>query len=264
MNIILIISICLLVIVTIILIWGGVTEWEFIPKKNEYYNNKKIQVFVRHTNSGNGKSRPKGFSKLKCYKNLKQTIDKNLADITFLMDGDLDKHFLKNENEYKVVPINGGTECASFLKLLEYVTKLNLTDDKIIYLLEDDYMHRKDWCKVLSEAFNQTNTDYATLYDHNDKYTDMYKDLKSKIYVTDNCHWRTTPSTTNTYAMRVGTLKKDLELHKKYSKNCTISADHAKFLDLGKNGATIISSIPGYSTHMETNLQSPTIDWSKL
>ena len=122
MNIILIIAICLLVIITIILIWGGVTQWKFIPKKKEYYNNdKKIQVFVRHTNSGNGKSRPNGFSKLKCYQNLKQTIDKNLADITFLMDGDLDKHFLKNENEYKVVPINEGTECASFLKLLEYV-----------------------------------------------------------------------------------------------------------------------------------------------
>ena len=33
MNIILIITICLVVIVTIILIWGGVTNWKFIPKK---------------------------------------------------------------------------------------------------------------------------------------------------------------------------------------------------------------------------------------
>ena len=39
MNIILIITICLLVIVTIILIWGGVTNWKFIPKKKENYSN---------------------------------------------------------------------------------------------------------------------------------------------------------------------------------------------------------------------------------
>ena len=36
MSIILIITICLLVIVTAILIWGGVTNWKFIPKKKEY------------------------------------------------------------------------------------------------------------------------------------------------------------------------------------------------------------------------------------
>jgi len=40
MNIILIITICLLVIVTIILIWGGVTNWKFIPKKKENYYSK--------------------------------------------------------------------------------------------------------------------------------------------------------------------------------------------------------------------------------
>ena len=40
MNIILIIDICLLVIVTIILICGGVTRWKLIPKKTEYFNNE--------------------------------------------------------------------------------------------------------------------------------------------------------------------------------------------------------------------------------
>jgi len=44
MSIILIISICLLVIVTAILIWGGVTNWKFIPKKKENYSTEAAHI----------------------------------------------------------------------------------------------------------------------------------------------------------------------------------------------------------------------------
>ena len=41
-----------------------------------------------------------------------------------------------------------------------------------------------------------------------------------------------------------------------------ISADHQKFCALGKRGATLISSIPGWSTHIDRDFVSPCINWN--
>jgi hypothetical protein len=92
----------------------------------------------------------------------------------------------------------------------------------------------------------------------------MYKDLTSKIFHTSSCHWRTTPSTTNTFAMRYSTLMEHLPIHRQFSSGQKISADHEKFLELGRQGALLISSIPGWSTHIESNLVSPCTDWEML
>ena len=54
MSIILIIAICLLVIASIILVWGGVTNWKFIPKKKEYYNNEN-RLFIYGKKYGSDK-----------------------------------------------------------------------------------------------------------------------------------------------------------------------------------------------------------------
>ena len=40
--------------------------------------------------------------------------------------------------------------------------------------------------------------------------------------------------------------------------------DHDKFINLWEKGSNLITSIPGYSTHMETEYLSPAIDWEKL
>ena len=40
--------------------------------------------------------------------------------------------------------------------------------------------------------------------------------------------------------------------------------DHDKFIHLWHNGSNLITSIPGYSTHMEVEYLSPTINWEKL
>ena len=37
--------------------------------------------------------------------------------------------------------------------------------------------------------------------------------------------------------------------------------DHEKFLELGRQGALLISSLPGWSTHVEQNLASPCFEW---
>ena len=130
--------------------------------------------------------------------------------------------------------------------------------------MEDDYLHQSGWCEILLEGFTLP-THYISLYDHLDKYIDSgYDSLVSKVMVSDSVHWRTVPSTCNTYAAKVGTLKEDYNIHKHYSDASPdgISMDHAKFVHLGNIGKRLITSIPGYATHCD-HLQSPTIDWKK-
>jgi hypothetical protein len=130
--------------------------------------------------------------------------------------------------------------------------------------VEDDYLHRPGWIEVLKEGFSLP-ADYVTLYDHRDKYFyPMYRTLDARLFVTKSCHWRTTPSTTNTFAARFGTLMQDLALQRRFSKGRSITEDHRKFCTLGKKGRVLISPLPGWSTHVEPNYASPCIDWNQF
>lgn len=232
-----------------------------------FWKNPKIELFVRHCNFSEvsqHKNRLEGFSRQKCFENLLSTLDKRV-NVTFLLDefhSSEKPHFILEQTDFPVIQIKEGTETGSFLRLLDHVSSLHLKPETIVYFLEDDYLHRDGWIDVLLEGFSIPEASYVTLYDHRDKYfLSIYKELTSKIFHTPSCHWRTTPSTTNTYAMKYGTLMEHLPIHRQFSLGRKISADHEKFLELGRQGAALISSIPGWSTHVELNLASPCFDW---
>lgn len=229
-------------------------------------NSRKVEIFSRHcifSSVSHHKKRLSGFSKEGCYQNLIDTLDPKKANITYFLDvAKGTDHFLPKGN---VIEINEGTESGAFLRMLDYVAKMKFHPDTILYFVEDDYLHRPGWLDVLLEGFSIPEADYITLYDHKDKYFfPMYKELKSRLFVTPTCHWRETPSTTQTFATRFKTFIRDLPIHKKYSEGRDISQDHEKFLALGKQGAMLISSIPGFSTHAEPEFASPCINWESL
>jgi hypothetical protein len=228
----------------------------------------KIEIFVRHCHFSDvspHKNRLSGFSRQKCFENLLATLDPKKANATFLLDTfhpSEKKHFVLEQSDYPVLEIKEGTETGSFLRLLDHVTSLKLDPETIVYFLEDDYLHREGWADILLEGFTLPEASYVTLFDHCDKYIlPQYKDLSSKIFHTASCHWRTTPSTTNTYAMKFKTFLDHLPIHRQFSLDRKITADHEKFLELGRQGAVLISSLPGWSTHIEAGLASPCTDW---
>jgi hypothetical protein len=229
---------------------------------------KKIEVFLRHCYYSKiqeqpNKERPEWWNKQKVFQNFKNTHNSETTNYTIIYDefyGKIEDTFLLQEENVHI--INAGGEAKSFLRTLEYVLQKDFDDDTIIYFLEDDYVHRPNWDVILQEGFNLP-VSYVTLYDHKDKYTEMYSDLMSKILITENSHWKPVPSTTNTFATKFKTLKEDKKIHYQHSFNVEPTADHQKFLDLNQKGKYLISCLPGYSTHAVKEWISPCINWSK-
>lgn len=232
---------------------------------------ESIQVFVRHCHYSDvsaHKQRYPSFDKELCLYNLLDTVDDPKVSITFILDTFHPirfSHFVHKQNRFPIIEMQGGTETASFLWMLDYVASQKFSDQTIIYFLEDDYIHRPYWCKILRESFTLPGIDYVTLYDHKDKYfLPEYHNLSARIFHTNSCHWRSTPSTTNTYAMKYKTLIRDMEIHKSFSLHRRVSDDHGKFLKLHEQGAVLISAIPGWATHAEPKYASPCINWEEI
>lgn len=226
----------------------------------------KIKVFLRHWNEAINRKqnvRPEWFSYEKCYRSVKNTD----IDLTILLDGNKENHHFQFDTEDKVIEFVGGSDAASLLFCLKTIKDSNPQDEDIIYIVEDDYLHVSGWENIMREAFETFNVDYVTLYDHPDKYfLQMYDDLQSKILHTKSSHWRTTPSTCNTYAGKWKTFKKHWNTHIKYClpEHTHDGYDHTKFLDLWQQGSNLISSIPGYSTHCELSFLSPLMNWNNI
>ena len=88
------------------------------------------------------------------------------------------------------------------------------------------------------------------------------KDLSSKIFVTNLCHSRTTPSTCGSYITSKKIFDEDYNDHTGIN---TPIGDHHKWIFLGKTkNRFILTPIPGLSTHCMEGLLSPTINWSKI
>lgn len=238
---------------------------------NFFKKKPTIEVFVRHcyfSSASQNKARHSHFDRYKCYQNLVDTLGEKKVRITFFLDTfyqEKKRHFLLEQKTFPVIEIKEGTEAGSFLRMLEHVSEASYDDETIIYFLEDDYLHRTGWANIIEEGLGLPGVDYLTLFDHRDKYfLPVYQDLQSKIYHTESCHWRTTPSTTNTYAMRYKTLLKHLDVHHEFSKNRKITADHEKFCRLREMGAELISSLPGWATHAEPEFASPCFNWDQM
>jgi hypothetical protein len=229
-----------------------------------------IRLFQLHCNFSElsqNKVRPEWFNREKIFDSLISSLDERVEYIAFhdSGNGNIKDHFLQNKNVNKISE-KGGSGAQAFVNLLNYVIKQNYDDNDIIYFLEDDYIHKLGWIDVLVDGFKYINADYYTLYDHPNKYyPELIDKFPTHLFVTPTAHWRTTISTTNTYACKFKTLKKHFDIHIQY---CDLEAkwvkDHDKFTHLWSTGSNLLSCVPGYSSHVEDNMLSPIVDWSKI
>jgi hypothetical protein len=231
-----------------------------------------IRIINRQWNKANLRKqevRPEWFSYEKCFEKL---YDVDTVDLHVLIDGTRENHHFEIDggfyySNFNLTEFEGGSDANSFMFALDYVKKQNFDDEDIIYFVEDDYLHVEGWEEILQNVFDNFNIDYVTLYDHPDKYfAPMYKNLEASLLVTDKCHWRTTPSTCNTYAGKWKTFKKHWDIHYKFClpEYTHDGYDHTKFITLWQNGSNLISPIPSVSTHCEKDFLAPLIDWKNV
>ena len=226
----------------------------------------KIHIFYRHYNvTEREPHRPEWFSYEKCLLSLLRNTS-HLPLINLIYDGkDINDNWInKYSDQFEhIYQINAGSDAESFFQTCHIIKNdSNIDENDLIYFLENDYMHVEEWDEKIFELFKRYNMDgiYVSLMDHLDKYTHpMYEQLVSKIIVTDNHHWRTTPSTCSSFIVNKKTFDMDYDILS------TTKGDHNKFLWLNENRQRIVlSPIPSLSCHAMPVCIPPTIQWQNI
>lgn len=230
-----------------------------------------MKIIYRISDAGYNKVKPDYINNESCLANAVKVfgsenfiiIADNVSEETFLM-------ICKYVKSKQITKVSVGHGAGTFNLALNFALE-KLEDNEIVYFLENDYLHKPDSQKILEEGFS-LGASFVSLYDHPDKYMDpIYGGNPycgggaedTRVYLTDNCHWKVTNSTTMTFAAKVSTLKRTEHTLRKHTLE-THPNDFQMFLELRQNNELLITSIPGYSTHGETAWLTPLTDWSKI
>ena len=229
-----------------------------------------MKIIYRISDAGYNKVKPDYIDNEKCLANAVNVfkdagwsiIADNVSEETNNM---IQKYKSRNHINYASVGHGAGT----FNLALDEA--LNYDDNEIVYFIENDYLHKLESQKILEEGFN-LGASFVSLYDHPDKYIDPDRGGNpyckggaedTRVYLTDSCHWKITNSTTMTFATKVSTLKRTEEILRKHT-DTTHPNDFNMFLELREKNELLITPIPGYSTHGETDWLSPLTNWKKI
>ena len=226
-----------------------------------------MKLIYRISDSGYNKVKPDFITNEICLKNFVDVFLPN--DFTLIADNisdDTNKMILKYVPEECIQYVKVGHGAGTFNLALDLALTYN--DDEIVYFVENDYLHTSDAKKILEEGF-EIGASFVSLYDHPDKYLapdrggNPYCDggaEDTRVYLTNNSHWKITNSTTMTFAAKVKTLKENEKILRDFT-NGTHPHDFQMFLKLREYNQLLITPIPGRSTHGETAWLSPLIKW---
>jgi len=214
-------------------------------------DNNILKIIYRICDQRNGCTKIPQFTKRQCFLNFLEVFDcENMivvADNTSDATIDFLGLFTKNIERTSL------GNAASFIYALNIAIEFD--DDHSVYLVEDDYLHQFEGPQFIAEGLERA--DYVSLYDHADKY--MTKSLNplvssggenTKVILTHSTHWKYTSSTTMTFAAKAKTLKADQEVFRRFC-NEEIPFDYSIFRRLAESGRTVITPIPGRSTHCD-------------
>jgi hypothetical protein len=209
----------------------------------------------------NSPNRPAWFNKWHCLSNFVNVFKNH--DITIVADK-LDPETVQKLSKFypdtDIHLTDFGYNAGSFLYSLELARKLPA--DTKVYFVEDDYLHHEGSDIILEQGLDICP--YVSLYDHPDKYWNENADKLSKILMSEDCHWRTTGSTTMTFGTTVSYLQEDRESFYRWcggTDNWT--HDFQLFTELS-NTRGLITPLPGYATHMDTWVIAKMVDWKDV
>jgi hypothetical protein len=231
--------------------------------------NNKLHIFYRISDSGYDKIKLPFINNENCLRNFCKVFHANIENIYIIADNCSDSTLSMireyiNESNIDIVSVGNGA--GTFNIALDKC--LNLHDDAIIYFVENDYLHRSGAAEAIHEGF-ELGADFVSLYDHPDKYMDNINPYVedggeiTKVFLSNSCHWKLTNSTTMTFATKVNIIKQYESILRKYTTE-TCPRDFDMWIDLRNHGNSLITPIPGYSTHGETAWLTPLIKWNEI
>jgi len=233
-----------------------------------------MKIIYRISDAGYSKVKPSYVDNEKCLKNFCNVFFDYIHDIRIIADNVSDATYAvirKYIDPVSIERVSVGHGAGTFNLALDKALKLE--DGEIVYFMENDYLHRPGSATRLTQVFKEVAPDYVTLYDHPDKYMPASKGGNpyidedggevTKLYLAGGCHWKLTNSTTMTFAAKAKTLKEDESILRRWTSEKHPN-DFQMFLELREKGRTLVSSVPGHSTHGETAWLSPLTDWSSI
>jgi hypothetical protein len=223
-----------------------------------------MKILYRTSDAGYKKIKPDYINNENCLKNFVRVFNKHINDIIVIADNPSDELL---DDIKKYIPINNivivkiGNGAGTFNTALDIA--LTFDDNEVVYFVENDYLHRDGSDIILMEGINM-GAHFVSLYDHPDKYINAVKGGSevTKLFLSPNSHWKITGSTTMTFASKVSTLKSVEKTLREYTIG-THPYDFEMFTQLRSMTYSLLTPIPSYSTHGETEYLAPFINWEK-
>jgi hypothetical protein len=135
--------------------------------------------------------------------------------VTFLNDGPIpDDRLELMQGMGELFPLTGIGNSPSYRQGLAYLER-TAADDDLVYMVEDDYLHREEALNVLAAAARELpDVDYFSLYAGPPDYHGRDdQDRRPRTFTAPAGTWRTVESMTMTFAARMGTLRQDSWIH---------------------------------------------------
>lgn len=241
--------------------------WHKPERSDNVLDESKLVIYYRISDKGYPKIKPDYINNERCLRNAVSVFPPNSENKWVLMADNCSdstmgmiRKYLPDECIHQFEVGHGaGTFYQAFLIALKN------SDNTAVYFLENDYLHRRYSREVLLNGLKLAP--FVTLYDHPNKYNTHFTVKEggelSTVILGSHCHWKTTHSTTMTFATTSKFLKLNREvferwLTSRHPYDCEI------FMDLKLKGYELISPIPGFSTHGETEFLGPLVNWSEV
>ena len=230
-----------------------------------------MKIFYRISDAGYRKEKPEYIDNEKCLRNFCNRFHEHVYDIRIIADNVSDNTLSmikKYIDPSAITQTKIGHGAGTFNVALDKALLIE-DDEEIVYFVENDYLHREGSLAVLKESLLLMGAPFVTLYDHPDKYIDPSKGGNpycsgggevTKVFLGKNNHYKVTNSTTMTFAAKVGTIRQFAPIMRKHTAG-THPNDFQMFLDIAKEGGSLLSPIPGMATHGESAWLAPLYTW---
>ena len=258
-------------------------------------NSPNLINIYRISDAGRPKSKIHGGSKEACLLNfIKEFGRNNLFVFADNCSEELIMMLEQNQLTYTRTKLGNAGSCKF---VFDYVIR-EFDENDYVNFIEDDYLHLPGSKAALISALDVS--DYVSLYEHPDMYGDFdsgtsanpYTSAGSQrceVFLSGNYHFRSTVSTTMSFALKVGTLKIDMPIWNFFLKG-KLPNDFCAFVVLNqsniwplfmtaifsrkfvkaflwrlyllpksifKKKRILVTPIPSKSTHIETDYLAP-------